>query len=78
MGQHVATPGDQTVTAAAFEEALPFTALLVVFFAIVAVIEHQGLFSPVIEWVMTYDGKSQQALFYLANEIGRASCRERV
>ncbi|MCH8136609.1 MAG: sodium/proton antiporter, partial [Proteobacteria bacterium] len=51
----------------AFEEALPFTALLVVFFAIVAVIENQGLFSPVIDWVMTYDGKSQQALFYMAN-----------
>jgi len=51
----------------AFEEALPFTALLVVFFAIVAVIHEQGLFSPVIDWVMTYDGKTQQALFYLAN-----------
>ncbi len=51
----------------AFEEALPFTALLVVFFAIVAVIHEQGLFSPVIHWVMTYDGKTQQALFYLAN-----------
>ena len=53
----------------AFEEALPFTALLVVFFAIVAVIDHQGLFSPVIEWVMTYDGKVQQALFYCANGV---------
>jgi NhaB family Na+:H+ antiporter len=51
----------------AFEEALPFTALLVVFFAIVAVIHHQGLFSPVIHWVMTYEGKTQEALFYLAN-----------
>jgi NhaB family Na+:H+ antiporter len=51
----------------AFEEALPFTALLVVFFAIVAVIDHQGLFSPVIDWVRTYDGKTQEALFYLAN-----------
>ena len=51
----------------AFEEALPFTALLVVFFAIVAVIHNQGLFSPVIHWVMTYDGKTQEALFYLAN-----------
>ncbi len=51
----------------AFEEALPFTALLVVFFAIVAVIDNQGLFSPVIDWVMTYDGKTQQALFYMAN-----------
>jgi len=51
----------------AFEEALPFTALLVVFFAIVAVIEQQHLFTPVIEWVMTYDGKMQEALFYMAN-----------
>ena len=53
----------------AFEEALPFTALLVVFFAIVAVIADQGLFSPVITWVMTFDGKQQEALFYLANGV---------
>jgi len=51
----------------AFEEALPFTALLVVFFAIVAVIDHQKLFTPVIHWVMTFDGKLQDAIFYLAN-----------
>ena len=51
----------------AFEEALPFTALLVVFFAIVAVIDAQGLFTPVIDWVRTFDGKEQEALFYLAN-----------
>jgi len=53
----------------AFEEALPFTGLLVVFFAIVAVIDHQGLFSPVIDWVMTYEGKTQTALFYGANGL---------
>jgi len=51
----------------AFEEALPFTALLVVFFAIVAVIDNQGLFMPVIDWVMHHDGRTQAALFYLAN-----------
>lgn len=51
----------------AFEEALPFTALLVVFFAIVAVIEQQHLFSPIIHWVMTFDGKMQEALFFIAN-----------
>ena len=33
----------------AFREAMPFTALLVVFFAIVAVIHAQGLFTPIIE-----------------------------
>ena len=53
----------------AFEEALPFTALLVVFFAIVAVIDHPGLFTPVIDWVRTYDGKEQQALFFVANGV---------
>ena len=53
----------------AFEEALPFTALLVVFFALVAVIDHQGLFSPVIQWVMSFEGKTQSALFYVANGV---------
>jgi len=53
----------------AFEEALPFTALLVVFFAIVAVIEALHLFTPVIDWVMTYEGKTQEALFYAANGV---------
>ena len=37
----------------AFEEALPFTALLVVFFAIVAVIHDQHLFSFVITYVLS-------------------------
>ena len=36
----------------AFHEALPFTALLVVFFAIVAVIHDQHLFQPVVDWVL--------------------------
>tara|TARA_R110002049_G_scaffold48430_6_gene139614 strand:- start:8786 stop:10285 length:1500 start_codon:yes stop_codon:yes gene_type:complete len=53
----------------AFEEALPFTALLVVFFAIVAVIAEQGLFLPIIDWVMMHDGKTQMALFYIANGL---------
>jgi NhaB family Na+:H+ antiporter len=53
----------------AFEEALPFTSLLVVFFAVVAVIANQGLFTPVIDWVLTYEGKTQEALFYMANGV---------
>lgn len=51
----------------AFEEALPFTALLVVFFGIVAVIHEQHLFSPVIHWVLELDGRLQTSAFYLAN-----------
>ncbi|HWM28018.1 MAG TPA: sodium/proton antiporter NhaB [Woeseiaceae bacterium] len=53
----------------AFAEALPFTALLVVFFAIVAVIDNQRLFAPVMDWVMAYEGKTQTALFYVANGL---------
>ena len=50
-----------------FTEALPFTALLVVFFAIVAVINDQGLFTPVVEYVFTFSDDIQPALFFLAN-----------
>ena len=53
----------------AFEEALPFTALLVVFFAIVAVIHDQHLFSPVIEYVLALPPASQPAMFYAANGV---------
>jgi len=53
----------------AFEEALPFTALLVVFFAIVAVIHDQHLFDPVITWVLAQELGRQPAIFFLANGI---------
>ena len=53
----------------AFEEALPFTALLVVFFAIVAVIHEQHLFSPVIDTVLAMDESVQPGMFFLANGL---------
>ncbi|MFL0806582.1 MAG: sodium/proton antiporter NhaB [Oceanobacter sp.] len=56
----------------AFEEALPFTALLVVFFAIVGVIHTQHLFSPIISWILDTDNvptSSQPGVFFLANGI---------
>lgn len=43
----------------AFEEALPFTALLVTFFAIVSVIHDQGLFTPVIDAVLAQEGQAR-------------------
>jgi NhaB family Na+:H+ antiporter len=52
-----------------FEEALPFTALLVVFFAIVAVIHDQHLFSPVIEMVLAMEGDMRTSAFFLANGV---------
>lgn len=51
----------------AFHEAMPFTSLLVVFFGIVAVIHDQHLFTPVVEAVLTLEGTTQSAAFYLAN-----------
>ncbi len=53
----------------AFEEALSFTALLVVFFAIVGVIHDQHLFSPVIDYVLSLDESIQPAMFYVANGV---------
>ncbi|MGK0499959.1 MAG: NhaB family Na+:H+ antiporter [Oceanicoccus sp.] len=53
----------------AFEEALPFTALLVVFFAIVAVIHEQHLFSPVIDAVLAMDNDIRPTMFYAANGV---------
>jgi NhaB family Na+:H+ antiporter len=53
----------------AFEEALPFTALLVVFFAIVAVIHEQHLFTPVINAVLHMDSDIRPAMFFLANGV---------
>ena len=53
----------------AFEEALPFTALLVVFFAIVAVIHDQHLFSFVINYVLTLKQETQIPMFFMVNGI---------
>jgi len=53
----------------AFEEALPFTALLVVFFSIVTVIHEQHLFNPIIEWVLTLNLAVQPKVFFVANGL---------
>ncbi|MCP4331617.1 MAG: sodium/proton antiporter NhaB [Gammaproteobacteria bacterium] len=52
-----------------FEEALPFTALLVVFFAIVAVIHEQHLFTPVITYVLSMERDLQPLMFFIANGV---------
>ncbi|MDA8678409.1 sodium/proton antiporter NhaB [Luminiphilus sp.] len=53
----------------AFQEALPFTALLVVFFAVVAVIHEQHLFTPVIDAVLAMSDEVRPAMFFLANGL---------
>ncbi|MHB1204615.1 MAG: sodium/proton antiporter NhaB [Rhodospirillaceae bacterium] len=51
----------------AFEEAMPFVGLLVTFFAIVAIIQEQHLFRPIIDFVLAHEGREQLVLMYLAN-----------
>lgn len=60
---------DEHAIGKAFEEALPFTGLLVIFFVIVAMIHEQHLFSPIIEWALRQDLNDQPSLFYIANGV---------
>ena len=53
----------------AFKESLPFTALLVVFFVIVAAINDQKLFSPVINSVFASSEDLWVPLFFMANGV---------
>lgn len=53
----------------AFQEALPFTALLVVFFTIVAVIHQLHLFTPVVDYVLTFQGAAHLSAVYIANGV---------
>ncbi|WP_430462423.1 sodium/proton antiporter NhaB [Thalassolituus sp. LLYu03] len=56
----------------AFEEALPFTALLVVFFSVVGVIHAQHLFTPIIHWILDTNNVApdhQPGIFFLANGL---------
>jgi NhaB family Na+:H+ antiporter len=53
----------------AFEAALPFTALLVVFFAIVGMIHQQDLFRPYLEWVLRLDAADQPIALFGASGL---------
>lgn len=56
----------------AFKEALPFTALLCVFFAIVSVIHEQHLFTPIIDYIVdptVFSDDTQTIIFFLANGV---------
>lgn len=60
---------DEHAIGKAFTEALPFTALLTVFFAVVAVIIDQHLFAPIISYVLQASPHAQLSLFYLFNGL---------
>lgn len=53
----------------AFTEALPFTALLVVFFGIVSMIEDTKMFEPIIHWVLGLPESQQMTAFFAANGL---------
>lgn len=53
----------------AFQESLPFTALLVVFFAVVAVIHDQHLLGPIFKVVLSLPREWQASALYVANGV---------
>lgn len=53
----------------AFTEAMPFAALLVVFFAIISVIVEQNLFIPVIHYIFNFSSQAQVVLFYVFSGV---------
>ena len=57
---------DEHTLGRAFQDAMPFTALLVTFFAIVAMINTQGLFTPIIDAVLAQDGPQQLVTMFFA------------
>ena len=52
-----------------FEEALPFTGLIVVFFVIVAMIHDQHLFAPIIDYAFSLAPADQPKFFYVASGL---------
>jgi len=52
---------------ASFTEALPFAALLVVFFALAAVIDEQGLFRGIVHYVLDLSGKGRIVGLFFAD-----------
>lgn len=60
---------DEHALGKAFQESMPFTALLIVFFSVVAVIIDLKLFEPIISFVLSAEEHSQLALFYIFNGL---------
>ena len=53
----------------AFSDGLPFTALLIIFFGIVAMIEQQGLFHPIVHYALSLPVEAQPGAFFIANGL---------
>lgn len=53
----------------AFTPGLPFASLLVVFYVIVAMINSQEMFTPVMNWVLGMEGRQQVFMVFLTNGL---------
>ncbi|MCL2726273.1 MAG: hypothetical protein FWD69_17765 [Polyangiaceae bacterium] len=53
----------------AFTNAMPFVSLITIFFAVLAVVHDQHLLTPVIEWVLTFNGQTQLLVLYVVNGV---------
>lgn len=60
---------DEHKLAEAFMPGLPFASLLVIFYVIVAMIESQHMFKPVINWVLSFPAEQQPVLIFLTNGL---------
>jgi len=58
---------DEHKVAEAFTPGLPFASLLVMFYVIVAMIQSQAMFEPVMHWVLGLEGKTQIFMVFLTN-----------
>ena len=52
-----------------FEDAMPFTALIVIFFVIVGMIENTEIFKPIINFALSAKGTEQQYYFFIASGL---------
>ena len=53
--------------AGAFSNAMPFVTLIVIFFAILAVVHDQHLVTPLASWVFNFEGRAQLLALYFTN-----------
>lgn len=53
--------------AGAFSNAMPFVSLIIIFFAILAVVHDQHLVTPLVTWVFEFEGKVQLLALYFVN-----------
>jgi len=55
--------------AGAFNNAMPFVTLIVIFFAILAVVHDQHLVTPLAAWVFEFSGRAQLLALYFVNGV---------